>query len=99
MELNYRGAMTFIQTAGYAIDPAKPSVCFVHGAGMDHAVWTLFVRWFARNGYNALAVDLRGHGRSGGTALDSIESMADWLLGLLDAVGGTAHRGLGERQR
>jgi len=87
VELNYQGATTFIQTAGYAIDPAKPSVCFVHGAGMDHAVWTLFVRWFARNGYNALAVDLRGHGRSGGTALESIESMAEWLLGLLDAVG------------
>ena len=87
MEITYQGATTFIQTAGFAIHPDKPSVCFVHGAGMDHAVWTLFVRWFARNGYNALAVDLRGHGRSGGEALTSVESMADWLLGLLATLG------------
>ena len=87
MELDYQGAQAFIQTAGHPVDPARPSVCFVHGAGMDHAVWTLFVRWFARNGYNALAVDLRGHGRSGGAALTRVEDMADWLLGLLDAAG------------
>jgi pimeloyl-ACP methyl ester carboxylesterase len=87
MEISYQGATTFIQTAGFAIDADKPSVCFVHGAGMDHAVWTLFVRWFARNGYNALAVDLRGHGRSGGEALTSVEAMADWLLGLLSTLG------------
>ena len=87
MEISYQGASTFIQTSGQDIDPTRPSVCFVHGAGMDHAVWTLFVRWFARNGYNALAPDLRGHGRSGGEALTSIEAQADWLLGLLATLG------------
>ena len=34
-----------------------------------------------------LAVDLPGHGRSGGAALTSVEAMADWLLALLDAAG------------
>ena len=87
MEIRYQDATTFVQTGGYAIDPAKPSVGFVHGAGMDHAVWTLFVRWFVRNGYNALAPDLRGHGRSGGEVLTSISDHARWLLGLLDALG------------
>ena len=87
MELIYEGETTYVQTSGYAIDPAKPSICLVHGAGMDHAVWTLFVRWFARNGYNALAPDLRGHGRSGGAPLASIEDCAQWLLGLLRALG------------
>lgn len=86
MELSYQGLRTYIQTAGYEIDPAKPTVCFVHGAGMDHAVWTLFVRHFARNGYNALAPDLRGHGRSAGAVLTSIETWADWLLGLFDTL-------------
>ena len=89
MELIYEGAKTYVQTSGYAIDPAKPTVCLVHGAGMDHAVWTLFVRWFARNGYNALAPDLRGHGRSEGAALTSVEDCAAWLLGLLKALGVT----------
>ncbi len=81
MDISYQGANTYIQTAGYALDPAKPTVCFVHGAGMDHAVWTLFVRHFSRNGYNAIAPDLRGHGRSGGDALTTIEDCAGWLLG------------------
>jgi pimeloyl-ACP methyl ester carboxylesterase len=87
MDISYQGANTYIQTAGYALDPAKPTVCFVHGAGMDHAVWTLFVRHFSRNGYNAIAPDLRGHGRSGGDALTTIEDCAGWLLGLFDALG------------
>jgi len=87
MDISYQGATTYIQTAGYAIDPAKPTVCFVHGAGMDHAVWTLFVRHFSRNGYNAIAPDLRGHGRSGGDALTTIEDCAGWLLGLFDVLG------------
>jgi len=87
MDISYQGANTYIQTAGYDLDPAKPGVCFVHGAGMDHAVWTLFVRHFSRNGYNAIAPDLRGHGRSGGDALTTIEDCADWLLGLFDVLG------------
>ena len=87
MDISYQGANTYLQTAGYDIDPAKPTVCFVHGAGMDHAVWTLFVRHFARNGCNAIAPDLRGHGRSAGDALTTIEDCAGWLLGLFDALG------------
>lgn len=87
MEIVYQDQTTYVQTAGQALDPAKPTVCFVHGAGMDHAVWTLFVRYFARNGYNAIAPDLRGHGRSAGVALTSIEACAQWLLGLFDALG------------
>jgi pimeloyl-ACP methyl ester carboxylesterase len=86
MEIVYQDKTTYVQTAGYGLDPAKPSVCFLHGAGMDHAVWTLFVRHFARNGYNAIAPDLRGHGRSGGEPLTSIEACAQWLLGLFDAL-------------
>jgi pimeloyl-ACP methyl ester carboxylesterase len=34
-----------------------------------------------------LAVDLPGHGRSGGAALATVEAMADWVLALLDAAG------------
>lgn len=86
MEIVYQGKTTYVQTAGYGLDPAKPTVCFVHGAGMDHAVWTLFVRHFSRNGYNAIAPDLRGHGRSAGDALTTIEACAQWLLGLFDAL-------------
>ena len=42
---------------------------FVHGAGNEHSVWALQSRYFAHHGWNALAVDLPAHGKSGGAAL------------------------------
>ena len=66
---------------------AQPTVVFVHGAANDHSVWALQSRWFAHHGWNVLAVDLPGHGRSGGAALASVEAIADWLPALLDAAG------------
>ena len=42
------------------------TVVFVHGAANDHSVWAWQSRYFAHHGFNVLAVDLPGHGRSGG---------------------------------
>jgi len=72
---------------GKAFDASLPTIVFIHGAQNDHSVWGLQSRWFAHHGYGVLAVDLPGHGRSGGPALASVEAMADWLLALLDAAG------------
>lgn len=77
----------YAYTGGKPFDPALPCVVFVHGALHDHSVWTLVARWFAHHGRSVLAVDLPGHGRSGGPPLASVEAMADWLLGVLDAAG------------
>jgi pimeloyl-ACP methyl ester carboxylesterase len=87
MRITVNGAEVFVATGGKEFDPAKPSVVFLHGAGFDHSVWALFTRWFAHNGYNALAPDLPGHGRSGGKPLPSVEAMADWTAALIDAAG------------
>lgn len=80
-------------TGGFAFDPALPCLVFIHGAQHDHFVWMQQVRHFAGRGYSILAVDLPGHGQSGGAPLPSIEALADWLLALLAkvGVGGTAH--------
>ena len=40
-----------------------PLIIFLHGAGMDHSVWVMPARYFARHGYRVMAVDLPGHGR------------------------------------
>jgi pimeloyl-ACP methyl ester carboxylesterase len=81
----------YAYTGGKAFDPQQPAVVFIHGALHDHSVWTLLARWFANHGHAVLALDLPGHGRSAGPALDSVEALAGWLLGLLDAAGlGTA---------
>ncbi|HEY8101864.1 MAG TPA: alpha/beta hydrolase [Burkholderiaceae bacterium] len=77
----------YCYTGGKAFDAALPTAVFIHGAQHDHSVWILQTRYFAHHGFGVLAVDLPGHGRSKGTALTSIEAMADWLLAVLDAAG------------
>lgn len=87
MKLVVNGREAYAYTGGKTFDPTLPCVVFVHGALNDHTVWTLLARWCAHHGYGVLAVDLPGHRRSAGPALESVEAMADWLLALLDAAG------------
>lgn len=87
MLLTVEGAPAYCYTGGKAHDPALPTVVFIHGAQNDHSVWALQSRYFAHHGFNVLAPDLPGHGRSGGAARTSVEALADWLLALLDAAG------------
>jgi pimeloyl-ACP methyl ester carboxylesterase len=68
-------------------DPERDTVVFIHGTGQDHTIWVLPTRYFARHGKNVLAIDLPAHGRSGGSPLESIEDMADWVISVLDAAG------------
>ncbi len=86
MELQIDGHPVFIATGHQAPVPDKPTIVFVHGAGMDHSVWTLFSRYFARRGFNVLAPDLPAHGRSGGEPLPSVAAMATWIVQVLDAL-------------
>ena len=86
MELDVGGSKVYAYTGTRPLDPARPSVVFVHGAANDHSVWLLQSRYFAHHGRNALAVDLPGHGRSAGPALRSVEAIADWLPRVLDAA-------------
>ena len=87
MDLAQGDGRVFLADQGRRFDPAKPTLLFVHGAGMDHSVWPLQARHFAYRGWNALALDLPGHGRSDGALLTSIEAMADWLARLIDGLG------------
>ncbi len=87
MELEVDGHGVFAATGGRDFDPALPCAVFIHGAGMDHTVWYMQGRYFAHHGHSLLALDLPGHGRSGGPALNSIGGYADWTIRLLDAAG------------
>ena len=64
-----------------------PPVVLIHGAAMDHTVWVYHTRYFMHIGRGVIALDLPGHGRSGGEPLTTIEAMADWVLRCLDALG------------
>ncbi|MSQ54504.1 MAG: alpha/beta hydrolase [Betaproteobacteria bacterium] len=87
MDFLLDGKKAFAYAAAHALDPAKPSVVFVHGAGLDHSWWGLQSRYFGYHGRNVLAVDLPGHGRSDGPPLATIEAMAEWVMRLLEAAG------------
>lgn len=80
----------YVYTGGKPFDPSKPSVVFIHGAANDHSVWTLQARYFAHHGWNAMAVDLPGHGKSFGEAKTSVAAYADWIIDLFD------HGGIGK---
>lgn len=79
-----QGREAFAYTAAHELDAAKRTIVFVHGAGLDHSGWGLQSRYFGYHGFNVLAVDLPGHGRSEGPALAGIGDMADWVKKLLD---------------
>lgn len=73
-------APVFVSTYGRAVVRGHRTVVLVHGAGMDQSVWTLQGRYLAFHGWNALAVDLPGHGRARAQPpLPTIAAMADWL--------------------
>ena len=86
MNFEVAGKRVFAYTAAHELDPAKPTVVFVHGAGLDHSLFGLQSRYFGYHGRNVLALDLPGHGRSEGPALRSIEEMADWVSRLLKTL-------------
>lgn len=86
MNLAVDGRQAFAYTAAHALDAAKPTVVFAHGAGLDHSWFGLQSRYFGYHGRNALALDFPGHGRSAGPSLGTVPEMADWVLRLLDAA-------------
>jgi len=87
MEFSVQGKRIYAASGGKPFDPSLPAIVFLHGAGMNHTVWALQTRWFAWHGRGVLAVDLPGHGRSEGPALETIDALAEWVFTLLDAAG------------
>ena len=85
MNLEVDGKPVFAYTANHPLDAAKRTVVFIHGAGLDHSWFGLQSRYFGYHGWNVLALDLPGHGRSAGPALESVPAMADWIMHVLDA--------------
>lgn len=86
MNFEVGGRRAFAYTAAHELDPAKPTVVFVHGAGLDHSSFGLQSRYFGYHGRNVLALDLPAHGRSEGPPLRTIEEMADWVSQVLQVL-------------
>ena len=87
MDIVVDGHKTFCYTGGKAYDAAQPTVLFIHGALNDHSVWILQTRYLANHGWNVLAPDLPGHGKSAGDAPRTVEAAAEFVLALMDTAG------------
>jgi pimeloyl-ACP methyl ester carboxylesterase len=79
----------YAYTGGIEWKAGQSTIVLIHGAQNDHSVWILQSRYLAHHGFNVLAVDLPGHGRSAGPALHTIQAMAAWIGACMDATGVT----------
>lgn len=86
MELLVNDHKTYCYSGGKTYDTAKPTVLFIHGALNDHSVWILQTRYLANHGWNVLAPDLPGHGKSAGDPPLTVQVAADFVLALMDAA-------------
>src|SRR2546428_12348633 len=86
MELRIANDTAYAYTGGKTLDAKLPAVVLIHGGEQDHSVWALQSRYLAHHGYAVLAVDLPGHGKSGGAAPGSNEDMAGRVGALLHAA-------------
>jgi len=84
MKVEYQGNQTYLYTGGEEHHSQRETLVFIHGAAMDHTVWTLYARYWAKAGYNVVALDLPGHGLSKGDVLKTIEENAVFVCGLLE---------------
>ena len=67
-------ATTFVRAA---IVSARPQVLLIHGAANSASAWKFFQKALARTGWSNHAIDLRGHGKSGGSVDGA--TMADYV--------------------
>lgn len=86
MKLTVDGRAVYAYTANHELNANQRMVAFIHGAGLDHSWFGLQSRYFGYHGWNVLALDLPGHGRSEGPPLASVPAIADWLIRVLDAA-------------
>ncbi|MFV0679531.1 alpha/beta fold hydrolase [Ottowia sp.] len=87
MQINVNGHHVYAYTGGKPFDPAQPTVVFIHGVLNDHSVWILQSRYLAHHGWNVLAIDLPGQGKSDGQPPETVEQAAGTVLALLKAQG------------
>ncbi|HWA44808.1 MAG TPA: alpha/beta hydrolase [Hypericibacter adhaerens] len=86
LHFTVNGRKVEASTGGHEFDPAQPGLIFIHGAGMDHSVWSTLARYFANHGRAVLVPDLPGHGGSEGPLLETIPAMGEWVLKLAEAA-------------
>ena len=84
MENRETGGIGFA-SGHWPLDPEKPTLIFIHGAASNNTFWKQQVRFFSEI-VNTVAVDLPGHGTSGGPGKETISDYAGAVLHLIDRI-------------
>jgi pimeloyl-ACP methyl ester carboxylesterase len=85
METRTSGDCAFI-CGHWPLNPMRSTLVFIHGAGESCQLWQAQVEGL-RDRANTIALDLPGHGRSGGSARQRIE---DYAAGMIDFIAAIA---------
>jgi pimeloyl-ACP methyl ester carboxylesterase len=84
MEPRKQGDIAFI-SGRWPLDPGKATVVFIHGAGESSLLWHAQVEDL-KHRVNTVALDLPGHGRSGGNARRSVQDYAADAADFITAI-------------
>ena len=87
MDLNVGGVAVGLRCHGTQAFADLPAPVFVHGAGLDHSIWSPLTDALAADGRPFLALDLPGHGGSDSTPSNTIDELAHWLSEAIAAAG------------
>jgi pimeloyl-ACP methyl ester carboxylesterase len=80
-----RGANIACWVNNQNFSPGKRALFFVHGSGGDHSIWTeQYTR--LKDEFNIAAIDLPGHGLSGGRGEQDVSLYVEWVRRFLDAL-------------
>jgi alpha-beta hydrolase superfamily lysophospholipase len=78
-----RDGLTLVGTLVEPDSTPAPAVLLLHGLGRSRHDWDRFAETLAARGIGSLALDIRGHGESGGPAPEDLSiAVADAIAGL-----------------
>lgn len=69
----------------WPLDPGRSTLVFIHGAGESSLLWNAQVEGLKERA-NTVALDLPGHGRSGGRARQTVQDYAAVLVDFITAI-------------
>ena len=87
MRTQLNGEVVAYGTGSGHAEPGAPSIVFIHGAGFDHSVWVMPARYFARHGFQVLALYLPAHGKNTPQSVLSITEKSLNLSSNLISIG------------